>query len=504
MSMIKIIKSLLLTRYHPFLIIVLLGIPLFVQAGVVIQPTPTTGLRAHWTFDSKTLNWGANTVSDISGNGNVGTLVSMSASGNQVAGKRGQGLFFDGNVDSVSLVSNPISTVSNSSSVCAWSNTNNVAASTGGFNQTIINMYTDTNNGIHMGSIVNTGNLFASYQSQGVHYGAQSTGVVFTNNTWVHVCYVWNGMGIALYANGSAIASTTNSDSAGLVNTIGAHDDLGDGAWSGMIDDLRIYNRALSIAEIKQIYNSGALVLNSLQGNKTVVLQKTPSNFLTSGLVGYWSFDGSKINWASNTVTDSSGNGNTGTMISMSTTTSPAQGKIGQALTFDGSDDHVIVGTTNLPTTNDGTISVWVKIASSPSGTDIVLSHYSTVAPSLGYYKLVLSGGNRPILYNLCSNGGEGICTSDSGITLTPNIWYHIVGTFGGLDEFDSGIIYVNAVVKATGGFSTFYNIPAGVVFRVGSDIDGTNFCNCTIDDVRIYNRTLSATEVSQLYRLGR
>mgnify|MGYP001614981137 FL=1 len=474
------------------------------HAGVVIQPTPTTGLRAHWTFDTKTFSWGTNKVSDVSGNGHTGTLVVMDSGTNQVAGKKGQAIFLDGNIDSISLATNPLTTFSNPSSACTWVNTNDVTVSTGGFNQTILNISADTNNGLHMGSVVNSGKFFASYKSGGSYYGSESASAVFANNQWVHVCYVWNGNGVNLYANGTSIATTTNTDAPSLVNTIGARNDQIDGTWSGMIDDLRVYNRALSIAEIKQIYNSGALVLNSLQGNKTVVLQKTPSNFLTNGLVGYWSFDGSKINWASNTVTDSSGNGNTGTMINMSTTTSPAQGKIGQALSFDGSDDYVTVGTTNLPTTNDGTISAWVKIAPSPSGTDIVLSHYSTVAPALGYYKIVLSGGNRPILYNLCSNGGDGICTSDSGITLTPNIWYHIVGTFGGLDEADSGIIYVNAVVKATGGFNAFYNIPAGLVFRMGSDVDGTNFCNCTLDDVRIYNRALSSTEIKQLYNMGR
>jgi hypothetical protein len=134
---------------------------LVVHASVLIESSPVSGLAAYWTFDAKSIDWGSNLVTDVSGNGNTGTLVSMTAAGNQVAGKRAQGVYLDGNVDSVSLASNPITTVSNPSSVCAWANTNNISASSGGYNQTILNLYTNNNNGIHMGNIVTSGKFFA-------------------------------------------------------------------------------------------------------------------------------------------------------------------------------------------------------------------------------------------------------------------------------------------------------------------------------------------------------
>src|SRR3989344_7600965 len=61
-----------------------------------------------------------------------------------------------------------------------------------------------------------------------------------------------------------------------------------------------------------------------------------PPNYLTtgSGLVGYWTFDGKDTNWGTNTTNDMSGQGNTGTLTNMSTTTSPVVGKIGQGLFF--------------------------------------------------------------------------------------------------------------------------------------------------------------------------
>lgn len=450
-----------------------------VHAGVVIQPTPTTGLRAHWTFDTKTFNWSTNKVSDVSGNGHTGTLVFMDSGTNQVAGKKGQAIFLDGSVDSISLATNPLTTFSNPSSACTWVNTNDITVSTGGFNQTILNLSADSNNGLHMGSVVNSGKFFASYKSGGSYYGSESASAVFANNQWVHVCYVWNGNGVNLYANGTSVSTTTNTDAPSLVNTVGARNDQGDGTWSGMIDDLRVYNRALTIAEIKQIYNSGALVLNSLQGNKTVVLQKTPSNFLTSGLVGYWSFDGSKINWASNTVTDSSGNGNTGTMISMSTTTSPAQGKVGQALSFDGVNDRITFSGITMGTTH--TVSMWIY----------------PIPTSDTYGTLFSQGSNIGIWYRGSTSKITYIYSAINHVnntTLTENQWHHVVIVSDG----GSVTFYLDGQSDGTSSSATGYTANTMGDNSISETFKGK------IDDVRIYNRALSATEVGQLYRLGR
>src|SRR6185436_16749444 len=53
---------------------------------------------------------------------------------------------------------------------------------------------------------------------------------------------------------------------------------------------------------------------------------------LTDGLVGYWTMDGKNTNWSTGATADLSGNGNNGSMVGMSTTTSPVAGKIGQAI----------------------------------------------------------------------------------------------------------------------------------------------------------------------------
>jgi hypothetical protein len=79
---------------------------------------------------------------------------------------------------------------------------------------------------------------------------------VIKNNTWVHLCSVFNGSAVQLYVNGvldsrQAIgaADTTN-------NTIGQMGD-GTGMWLGKIDDVRVYKRALGAGEIRQLYTLG-------------------------------------------------------------------------------------------------------------------------------------------------------------------------------------------------------------------------------------------------------
>ena len=107
----------------------------------------------------------------------------------------------------------------------------------------------------------------------------------------------------------------------------------------GPIDEVRIYNRALSTSEINQLYRLG--------GQK-VAKASTPVGTLVDGLKGWWTFDGADTDWNTNTVTDKSGNGNTGTLTNMSTTSSPVPGKIGQGLNFvAASTQRVALGTSS-------------------------------------------------------------------------------------------------------------------------------------------------------------
>src|SRR5690606_20679208 len=97
---------------------------------------------------------------------------------------------------------------------------------------------------------------------------------------------------------------------------------------NGVIDEPRIYNRALSADEVKNLYDLGT--------PQTVNASQNSS--MTSGLVGEWSFNGADI--SGTTAYDRSGSGNNGTLTNGPT---PTFGKVGQALSFDGTDDYISV-----------------------------------------------------------------------------------------------------------------------------------------------------------------
>ena len=89
---------------------------------------------------------------------------------------------------------------------------------------------------------------------------------------------------------------------------------------------------------------------------------------LNTGLVGYWPLDGAVTNWNTNTTADISGNGNTGTLVSMSTTSSPTEGKIGQAFRFPASADSVMADGTNYKFAAGQNFSVAAWFKSTDSG----------------------------------------------------------------------------------------------------------------------------------------
>ncbi len=179
---------------------------------------------------------------------------------------------------------------------------NNVATFPNAWNQQLLNFYKDSSNGIAIESVYNTGVMDVVYKVAGTDKGAITTGAVFANKTWTHVCYVWNGTNVSIYGNGAAVATTSSSDSVANVSTIGARDASGNGNWDGKIDDMRVYNRALSATEVKQIYNTGqgkfkaSFTKTKIDMSPKVGPTTNCTGGLSCGLVGYWTFDGKDTN----------------------------------------------------------------------------------------------------------------------------------------------------------------------------------------------------------------
>ncbi len=193
------------------------------------------------------------------------------------------------------------------------------------------------------------------------------------------------------------------------------------------------------------------------------------------------------------TAYDGSGNGHHGTLIN-----GPAWTGTGQ-LSFDGVDDYVQVPESAALDFSTGlTVSAWVYLQA--YGNDwpkVVIKPHTSYADPWEMYTLDLSHyGQCPRF--LLSNGvpgGEGAIAADPAYTLQLQQWYHLVGIYDGT----AVKLYVNGleVASTPATFSIGQNdMPLSISSRLG-----VNPFQGQIDQVRLYDRALSAAEVEQLYQ---
>jgi hypothetical protein len=236
---------------------------LFVHAPYTTY-TPLAGPIAWWTFDAKDTDWSGHITRDVSGRGNDGLLgniyypLTPDTSPTLLAnGKVAEAFFFNGSNSCITLPQCPLQNISSPSSFCTWAYTANTANFPNAWNMQIINFYADPSDGIAIESVVNTGTLDVVYKVAHTDRGVWSAQPVFINNTWVHICFVWDGSNVTLYVNGAVAPTIPSSDSVANYNVIGARDNSYNGNWLGGLDEMLIFNRALSASEVQAIYQAG-------------------------------------------------------------------------------------------------------------------------------------------------------------------------------------------------------------------------------------------------------
>jgi hypothetical protein len=217
----------------------------------------------------------------------------------------------------------------------------------------------------------------------------------------------------------------------------------------------------------------------------------------TDGLVGWWKFD----EGSGAVAYDSSGNGNDGNLTNGPTWTA---GKIGGALSFDGVDDHVIAHNFfGIAGTNPRSISAWIKTSS----LDAVVCSYGTYQQSQKWTIRVQSwegvaGAIRTEIYN-----GKIIGSTP----VNDGSWFFVTSILEPNQSNISDVLhYINGNLdNASHVGSRTINTVLSSKFVIGrrhllpnADDDIMHY-NGLIDDVRIYDRALSAAEVQALYNLG-
>src|SRR5437867_3989091 len=212
------------------------------------------------------------------------------------------------------------------------------------------------------------------------------------------------------------------------------------------------------------------------------VMSVTVNNVGTTTLPLYFQFDES----SGTTATDSSGNSNNGVLFN-----SPvfAAGRMGNAVSLNGVNQYVQVSsTTGLNLSNAITLAAWVNPADLSSYRNVIIKG---AAGSRGFGMNIISGA-----LNFVNVGGADFTST---VTLSTNAWQHIAITWNAITGEVK--LYKNGTLAQTIISSSSVIAPTDTdVLVVGRWLGGTSYFGGLIDDLRIYNGVLAASDILALY----
>jgi hypothetical protein len=324
-------------------------------------------------------------------------------------------------------------------------------------------------------------------------------------NAWNHLAIIKKDVTTRCYLNnivtgmGNASAATIASNG-NLPLTLGAWNQgqtqPASGLvrfFTGLLDDIRIYNRTLSSSEVSQLYSLESPTSQPSgqpSGQPTTQPSSQPtrqptsfiSGTLNQGLVAYYPFDGN--------ARDQSGNGNNGEVHS-ATLTADRFGNPHSAYSFNSINSYIEVSKGALFNfANDLSLSLWLKPGSFQPTYAALLYH----SPTSGLGWSIEQNINELNKFYF-GYGGNAYCSSQ----LISNTWNHLVITKKDLVTR----CYVNSILTNTQNSTTLPVTSGGnAPFVIGAFPSGDNrsrFFNGTLDDIFIFNRTLTAQEVLKL-----
>ncbi|MCX6793301.1 MAG: prepilin-type N-terminal cleavage/methylation domain-containing protein [Candidatus Falkowbacteria bacterium] len=235
------------------------------------------------------------------------------------------------------------------------------------------------------------------------------------------------------------------------------------------------YNYLSSGSNYTIIYCTGNSVGNLLSGGKLMSSNGVRDLGTMDGLVGYWSFD----EGAGATTYDSSGNNNNATWYGTSTVRY-ATGKVGgSAARFNGVNDYAYSAGSQLPAS--GTITFWVKRAAAIpfSGSPLRLGTL-LVNISESAYVVWLNSSYSPSFQGLLTTSGDS--------------WHFMVVRY----RTNEAEFFYD--MQSQGLITDTDQTPSGAGIYIGTYVPSVWPMNGLIDDLRVYNRMLSNSEIQTIY----
>jgi hypothetical protein len=422
----------------------------------------TNGPSTFWNFDEN----GGSHAADSSGAVNTGTL---GGSAGWAAGYSGSGLSMNGTGQYVNGTGPAVPTNAGLT-VTAWVN----LAAVGGTDQAAVSQNGSQTAGFMLGLDHATGKWAFKMTNSDVASPTVKTeysNSLATPGLWTHLAGVYDPTvnKIFLYVDGGVIGNATKTVNWNAGGALQAGRAMVSGGWgdyfNGRVDDVRVYSRVLSAAEISAM--AGTLLTTS------------------------WDFP----EGAGATTADTSPDGNTGTLNSAGWT---AAGHTGNAVSLDGVNDSVTGATMAVDTYQSLSVAAWVYLTGKGSshvalsedgvnisgfvvGYDVAADRWSFAMPS--------SDSASPAGYSAA------LGTASPAL----NTWYHLVAVYD--KPAQQLTLYVNGVAAGTAAFTTPWQVSGVLVAGRGTLSGGPiNFWPGRIDGVRTFQRALSAADVTSLY----
>ena len=244
-----------------------------------------------------------------------------------------------------------------------------------------------------------------------------------------------------------------------------------------------------------RLFCSVVLVLSLMTGMTNVAAQSCTNP--PANMVGWWTGDGNAVDLAGP---------NNGKLINGATF---ATGYVGKAFALNGSTQYVDVKNASRinVSASDFTVDAWVDFNSLGEPDQSLVDKMNSNGTNSDGWRLIYQGDYRQFWF--CLGGGSGVngCVEGSSTTVYSStnpqaqVWYHVTGV-----KTSSQIsIYVNGTLENTTSLGSFTDTNStDLLFGTTVITNGkTAWLNGLVDEVELFNRALSATEIAAIYNAG-
>ncbi|MHA2060818.1 MAG: LamG domain-containing protein [Candidatus Sifarchaeia archaeon] len=380
--------------------------------------------------------------------------------------------------------------------------------------------------------VISLGDLVAirAYTQLGVvgfyHHGSSNwhridSGENIAGTGWHHIVYTIDDTNDRqyLYIDGALKVTTINTESIdysgqGSNTFIGRH---GNGVVNsdldGRIDEVKVYNFALTADQVKVEYNQGkAQVLGSLSTDSSLAPSSSsldsycpPGQGSTcTAPVAEWKFDES----SGTSAFDTSENNNTGTLTNGPVWT-PKGRDSSWALDFNGSDGDDVVSVSSDTSIDNifdsgGSVEAWIYPLNTLSDADVDRLFFKGNPWDVRFEST--SGGTADLMLTKDFTGDDGswITVSEE---ITYNNWSHVVVTYDNDSDSYDPIFYVNGkkveITEQVPAPSGTRNSDAGQALYIGNNNSSVAGFTGTIDNVRFYNYIRTPSQIAWSYNRG-